>query len=87
MRTTLTLDPDVAITLRREMRRRGKSLKAIVNEGLRRGLAAPGPGSRPEPFVVEPFHLGGFRPGIDPNRLNQLADEIEVEEQLRKSRR
>lgn len=87
MRTTLTLDPDVAIRLRREMRRRGESLKAIVNEGLRKGLGASGPGARPEPFVVEPFHLGGFRPGVDPARLNQLVDELEVEEQLRKSRR
>ena len=69
------------------MRRRGKSLKAVVNEGLRKGLDAPDPGARPEPFVVEPFHLGGFRPGVDPNRLNQMVDELEVEEQVRKTRR
>lgn len=87
MRTTLTLDPDVSMIVRREMRRRGRSLKAVVNEGLRRGLATPGGGSRPEPFVVEAFHLGGFRPGVDPNRLNQLLDELEVDEQIRKSRR
>ena len=87
MRTTLTLDPDVSLRVRQEMRRGGRSLKTVVNEGLRRGLTPPGGRSASEPFVVEPFDLGGFRSGIDPNRLNQLLDELEVDEQLRKSRR
>lgn len=38
------------------------------------------------PFVVKPFSLG-LRPGIDPNRLNQLNDELEIEEYLRKEAR
>ncbi len=39
MRTTLTLDADVARLLERVRRRRGGSLKQLVNDALRAGLA------------------------------------------------
>jgi hypothetical protein len=39
MRTTLTLDDDVAALLKRAMSRRNRSLKDIVNDVLRDGLA------------------------------------------------
>lgn len=39
MRTTLTLDDDVARLLERARKRRGTSLKQLVNEALREGLA------------------------------------------------
>ena len=38
MRTTLTLDDDVANMLKRALARRRGSLKAVVNEALREGL-------------------------------------------------
>lgn len=38
MRTTLTIDEDVAVQLKRLCRARDASLKDIVNEALRRGL-------------------------------------------------
>lgn len=38
MRTTLTLDPDVAALLRRVRHTRGSSFKAVVNDALRQGL-------------------------------------------------
>lgn len=38
MRTTLTIDPDVAIALERLRESRDLTLKAAVNEALRRGL-------------------------------------------------
>ena len=38
MRTTLTLDPDVAALLERVRHARDATLKEVVNEGLRRGL-------------------------------------------------
>jgi len=38
MRTTLTLDDDVAALLRRIRRREDRSLKDVVNDALRRGL-------------------------------------------------
>ena len=39
MRTTLTLDDDVARLLERVRRKRGGSLKELVNRALREGLA------------------------------------------------
>lgn len=38
MRTTLTLDKDVAVQLERIQRQRGVAFKQIVNEALREGL-------------------------------------------------
>ena len=83
MRTTLTLDPDVANRLRQEMRRSGKGMKAVVNDALRLGLGMTAKSIVPPPFEVEAQDLG-LRPGIDPNRLNQLVDELEAEETIRK---
>ena len=40
MRTTLTLDEDVAVQLERMRRARDVNLKELVNEALRRGLRA-----------------------------------------------
>jgi hypothetical protein len=39
MRTTLTLDDDVAVQVERLRRERDASLKDVVNEALRRGLS------------------------------------------------
>jgi hypothetical protein len=39
MRTTLTLDPDVAVLLEKARRAKGLSFKQIVNEALRAGLS------------------------------------------------
>lgn len=76
MRTTLTLDPDVAEQIRRSMKQQGKGLKTIVNEALRRGLSLKG--SDVVAFQVE-AHDFGVVPGIDLDRMNQLVDELEAE--------
>ena len=79
MRTTLTLDDDLAEALNRAARLTGRSFKAVVNDTLRRGLAQSGSGTAGlEPFVVEPQSCG-WMPGIDPLRLNQLVDGLEIE--------
>lgn len=78
MRTTLTLDDDVAAKLRELAHRRKLSFKEVVNSVLRRGLAAQEPrGESPRPFRVATFS-SPFRPGVDPFRLNQLSDELEA---------
>ena len=86
MRTTLTIDDDVADALRALSRNGGKTFKAVVNEVLRRGLMT---GEKPvpdrEPFRVESVRCG-ILPGIDPLKLNQLVDELEVEEFLERTR-
>lgn len=78
MRTTLTLDPDVAQSLKARMAGRNATLKQVVNEALRRGLSAEA--QRPKkPFRVV-SHSFGFRPGIDTDKLGQLADELETQD-------
>ncbi len=76
MRTTLTLDPDVARMLEDEVHRVRKPLKQVVNDALRRGLA-PASQSRPrKPYRVQ-THTARLLPGLDRGRLNALADELE----------
>jgi len=86
MRTTLTLDPDVAKRLQSEIHRSGKTLKAAVNDALRLGLGLIGKPPKAPRFEVEP-HAFGFKPGVDLDRLNQLVDELEAEEAARGLRR
>ena len=78
MRTTLTLDDDLAVRLRELARSRGVSFKEVVNETLRRGLSVQVTGEDAPPYRVKPFR-SPLRPGIDPLRLNQLVDDLEID--------
>lgn len=79
MRTTLTLEEDLGRRLKELARESGRSFKDVVNDVVRRGLST---GERPpdnaEPFRVQP-KARGFKPGIDPLKLNQLYDDLEIE--------
>jgi hypothetical protein len=84
MRTTLTLDEDVAKELHERARHSRESFKEVVNTTLRRGLrVAEKPSSSLPRFKVKPKACG-FRSGVDVLRLNQLNDELEVEDFQRK---
>jgi len=86
MRTTVTLEPDVATRLKRHAHETGSSFKAAINAVLRRGLTAQEPPASPRPpFAVRP-HRGGFQPGIDHGKLNQLLDQLDVEDFAGESR-
>jgi hypothetical protein len=85
MRTTLTLDPDVAERLERAVRGGGKGLKATVNEALRIGLGITGKPVTPPRFRIRAF-VDGLQPGINPDRMTQVLDELEAEEFARKNR-
>jgi hypothetical protein len=76
VRTTLTLEPDVARMLEEEVHRVRKSFKHVVNEALRRGLSAPPSSSKAKRYKVE-VHEARLIPGVDRFRLNALADELE----------
>ena len=59
MRTTLTLDDDVAVQLERLRRARDVSLKELVNEALRRGLRdMNAPLKKAQAFRTQVFHMG-----------------------------
>lgn len=78
MRTTLTLDDDVAAKLRELAYRRKLPFREIVNLVLRRGLAAQERRGKPaRAFRMDTFS-SRFRAGVDPLRLNQLNDELEA---------
>ena len=85
MRTTLTLDDDLADALKQQAKLLDIPFKQVVNDTLRRGLAPEAPEDRPV-FRVQPFR-SGFRPGLDPLKLNQLNDQLEVEAFLEKHRK
>ncbi len=80
MRTTLTLDEDVAYKLKGLAKVEGRPFKVVVNEALRRGLGSQ-ENQRQEqpPFHIDP-HQGGFRPGVDLAKFNQMADELTVQD-------
>lgn len=83
VRTTLTLDEDVAHRLVELARLSGASFKQVVNQTLRAGLqGTQKPGPALPPFRVTP-RAAGFRSGVDVLRLNQLNDELENERLLR----
>lgn len=84
MRTTLTLDDELAQTLKQLALDSGKSFKAVVDQTLRAGLASRSAPPKPKPYRVKPIGLGGVVPGIDLDRTLQLSDRIEDEELSRK---
>ena len=78
MRTTLTVDDDIADSLKEQARLQDKPFKQVVNDALRRGIS-PAVRETPAPYRVVPIH-SGFAPGVDPVKLNQLNDQLEAEE-------
>ena len=76
VRTTLSLDPDVAELVDEAVHRGRTSMKQVVNDALRRALSPPP--SRREPYHL-PVHEATLQPGFDLAGFNRLADELEDE--------
>lgn len=77
MRTTLTLDDDVATRLQAEARRSGRPFKSVVNEYLRAGLAQRRALKAVAPFRIEPKDLGGPLPGLSYDNIGALLDTVD----------
>ncbi|MGO8818355.1 MAG: DUF2191 domain-containing protein [Terriglobia bacterium] len=75
MRTTLTLDDDVAAKLREEARRSGEPFKQIVNRVLRTGLTIRAQAASIPPFKVKARSLGSE--GFNYDKVWELIEEIE----------
>jgi hypothetical protein len=86
MRTTVTLDSDVAKMLQDEMHRSHRSFKHTLNTAIRSGLSRNSKASAAKPFKVKARSMG-LRAGFDPARLNQLADELEIDAFMEKNKR
>jgi hypothetical protein len=84
MRTTVTLDPDVAAKLKQTARDRGISFKEALNTSVRRGIERGE--ARPRPYKLPPAQNLGVKPGVNLVKALQLAGEMEDAETIRKMR-
>ncbi len=76
MRTTLTLEEDVAAGLKAEMQSSGQSFKETVNYFLRLGLHARERAQPIRPFVVRARELNP-RPGLDFDNVAEVIEQAE----------
>jgi hypothetical protein len=79
MRTTVTLDADNDLAVRRLMRERGLTFKQALNEAIRQGLSAKAGAAT---FRTPTFSMGPPRTPID--KALRLAADLEDEEIIRK---
>jgi hypothetical protein len=78
VRTTLTLDHDVASRLKAEVRRTGKPFKEVVNESLRLAFSRRGrEKAGAAPFEIRPRDLGDLRPGLSLDNIGNLLEALE----------
>ncbi len=77
MRTTLTLDDDVALKLKAESRRSGRTFRDVVNETLRRGLAIRRVTASRQAFKVGARDLGHLRAGLSLDNVAELIEQVE----------
>ena len=75
MRTTLTLDDDIAAKLRAEVRKSGHSFRETVNRVLRLGLNAPRVPVRNRKFVVRPRPLN-VKAGVNLDNVAELVERL-----------
>ena len=76
MRTTLTLDDDVAAGLRTEARKSGEPFKQVVNRVLHFGLHAQAKAKALPRFRVKARPLG-LRPGLSYDDVWGLIEQVE----------
>jgi hypothetical protein len=81
MRTTVTIDDDIAVRLEKVRRERGLTFKQAINDTLRVGL---GGGPAPAPYKMQTYKMGP--PLVDLTKALSLAAELEDEEIIRKYR-
>ena len=74
VRTTLTIDDDLAAALKDKAHDERRSFKEVVNEVLRRGLAARpvGQEEEPKPWPFPTYDMG--RALVDPKKALELLD-------------
>ncbi len=75
MRTTLTLDDDVAAKLRAEVRKSGEPFKQVVNRVLRTGLNVRVKAAALPPYRIKARSLGS--PGFNYDKVWELIEEAE----------
>ncbi len=87
MRTTLTIDDSTAKKLKQLAHDTGKSYKQVVNETLRRGLAADRVREPAAVYALRSASLGGVVGEANLDKALALADTLEDGELLEKQKR
>jgi hypothetical protein len=77
MRTTLTIDDDIAERLSAAQKKLGVSFKEIVNLTLRMGLERQHPSFRKVPRFKVKARQMGLMPGIDYANIGELLEQVE----------
>ena len=77
MRTTLTIDDDVAAKLKTESQRAGRPFREIVNETLRRGLESRRATAERRAFRVTARDLGDLKPGLSLDNIAEVIEHVE----------
>ena len=83
MRTTLTIDDDLARELREKAHRSGVPFKEVVNKAIRAGLEQIDKPRQVKPYKCKAYSLG-YPPSADLDHALSLADHLESEEIARK---
>ena len=86
MRTTLTIDDDIAVRIEDRRRCDGQSLKQVINRLLREGLRHDQRPLEARKYRTKTHKLH-LRPGFDAARLNRLVDEIATDTHLEREAR
>ncbi len=84
MRTTLTIDDEIAGRLKEIAYRTGKSFKSVVNDSLRAGISRRPDSPAPKSYRVNPVAMGEVVGPYNLDKALLLADRIESEEIARK---
>ena len=88
MRTTLTLDPDVAAMLKKAVAGGKSSFKDVVNAALRTGLQSlQAPAQPKKRWVQRTWPNGGSEMLLTPQQMKQLLLDEDLERFLEVSRR
>lgn len=86
MRTTVTIDPDVEVLLRKAVRESGEPFKRVLNNAVRDGLlgAERKTDKAKKPYKQPTFNMG--KPLVDLTKALALAGELEDQELIAKMR-
>jgi hypothetical protein len=76
MRTTLTLDEDIAAKLKSESRKSGKSFREVVNDFLRKGLHSQKETKAVKRFRVKTRNLFP-KEGLNFDNIGELLEQLE----------
>lgn len=78
VRTTVTLDPDAELIIRRRMTERGVTFKQAINDAIRGSITSP------VRFQTKTASMG--RPTVNLDRALQVVGELEDDDLIRRAR-